>query len=121
MVRRLHVGVAERGRRAARRPFALLRREDYDFVAPRTKADDVLQCNNAASSATPRGHQFPAAFLVHAAGLTAHGIDSDKPMPFTHIDIGGSGCEGGDWQHGKPSGRPVVAMLAALCGGNPPA
>ncbi|MEC8651223.1 MAG: leucyl aminopeptidase family protein, partial [Planctomycetota bacterium] len=104
-------------------PFEVsrLRREDYDFVAPRTQADDVLQCNNAASSATPRGHQFPAAFLVHAAGLTAHGIDSDKPMPFTHIDIGGSGCEGGDWQHGKPSGRPVVAMLAALCGGNPPA
>lgn len=104
-------------------PFEVsrLRREDYDFVAPRTKADDVLQCNNAASSATPRGHQFPAAFLVHAAGLASHGIDSEQPMPFTHIDIGGSGCEGGDWQHGKPSGRPVVAMLAALCGGNPPA
>jgi len=104
-------------------PFEVsrLRREDYAFVAPRTRADDVLQCNNAASSATPRGHQFPAAFLVLAAGLDQHGIDSDKPMPFTHVDIGGSGCEGGDWQHGKPSGRPVVAMLAALCGGNPPA
>ena len=103
-------------------PFEVsrLRREDYSFIAPRTKADDVLQCNNAASSATPRGHQFPAAFLVLAAGLGEHGIDSKKPMPFTHIDIGGSGCEGGDWQHGKPSGRPVVAMLAALCGGNPP-
>lgn len=103
-------------------PFEVsrLRREDYAFVAPRTKADDVLQCNNAASSATPRGHQFPAAFLVLASGLGAHGIDGKKPMPFTHIDIGGSGCEGGDWQHGKPSGRPVVAMLSALCGGNPP-
>jgi len=103
-------------------PFEVsrLRREDYAFVAPRTKADDVMQCNNAASSATPRGHQFPAAFLVIASGLDSHGVDSEKPLPFTHIDIGGSGCEGGDWQHGKPSGRPVVAMLAALCGGTPP-
>ena len=104
-------------------PFEIsrLRREDYDFVAARTKADDVLQCNNAPSTLTARGHQFPAAFLVRTSGLEDHGIDSAAPLPFTHIDIGGSGCEGGDWQHGKPSGRPVVAMLAALCGGNPPA
>ncbi|MFK7742660.1 MAG: leucyl aminopeptidase family protein [Planctomycetota bacterium] len=103
-------------------PFEVsrLRREDYDFVAGKTKADDVLQCNNAPSSLTARGHQFPAAFLVRAAGLDEHGNDGDQPLPFTHIDIGGSGCEGGDWQHGKPSGRPVVAMLAALCGALPP-
>lgn len=103
-------------------PFEVsrLRREDYAFVAGKTKADDVLQCNNAASSATARGHQFPAAFLVLAAGLENHGNDSAAPLPFTHIDIGGSGCEGGDWQHGTPSARPVVAMLAALCGATPP-
>jgi len=97
-----------------------LRREDYDFIRGKTKADDVLSCNNAPSSATARGHQFPAAFLVEASGLAAHGNDSDAPLPFTHIDIGGSGCEGGDWQHGKPSGRPVVSMLAALAGALPP-
>lgn len=104
-------------------PFEVsrLRREDYDFVRGKTKADDVLQCNNAASSATARGHQFPAAFLVLAGGLENHGNDGKQPLPFTHIDIGGSGCEGGDWQHGKPSGRPVIAMLSALCGGGPPA
>jgi leucyl aminopeptidase len=103
-------------------PFEVsrLRREDYDFVGGKTKADDVLQCNNAPSSATARGHQFPAAFLVFAAGLDSHGEDSQRPLPFTHIDIGGSGCEGGDWQHGSPSARPVVAMLAALCGAAPP-
>lgn len=103
-------------------PFEVsrLRREDYDFVAGKTKADDVLQCNNAASSATARGHQFPAAFLVLAGGLEQCGNDGATPLPFTHIDIGGSGCEGGDWQHGTPSARPVVAMLAALCGGAPP-
>jgi leucyl aminopeptidase len=103
-------------------PFEVsrLRREDYDFVRGKTKADDALQCNNAPSSATARGHQFPAAFLVLAAGLEDHGNDSKKPLPFTHIDIGGSGCEGGDWQHGTPSARPIVAMLAALCGAHPP-
>ncbi|MCB9879708.1 MAG: leucyl aminopeptidase family protein [Planctomycetes bacterium] len=103
-------------------PFEVsrLRREDFDFVAPRTKADDVLSCNNAPSSATARGHQFPMAFLCLASGLAKHGSDGRAPLPFTHIDIGGSGCEGGDWQHGRPSGRPVVAMLAALCGAVPP-
>ena len=97
-------------------PFDIsrLRREDYDFVRPRTLADDVMHCNNAPSSATPRGHQFPMAFLAIAAGLDDHGSDSRKPLPFTHLDIGGSGAEGGDWQHGFPTGKPVLAMLQAL-------
>jgi leucyl aminopeptidase len=54
------------------------------------------------------------AFLCLASGLDKHGTDSAVPLPFTHVDIGGSGCEGGDWQHGRPSGRPLVAMLRAL-------
>ena len=29
----------------------------------------MLQCNNKPSSQTARGHQFPAAFLIRAAGL----------------------------------------------------
>jgi len=97
-------------------PFEVsrLRREDYEFVAPRTKADDVLSCNNLPSSGTARGHQFPMAFLAIASGLDKHGTDSKQPMCFTHVDIGGSGCEGGDWQHGRPSARPVVAFLAAF-------
>ncbi|MBL8726838.1 MAG: leucyl aminopeptidase family protein [Planctomycetes bacterium] len=99
-------------------PFEVsrLRREDFDFVQPKSKADDVLSCNNAPSSATPRGHQFPMAFLCLASGLDKHGTDSAVPLPFTHIDIGGSGCEDGDWQHGRPTGRPLVAMLTALFG-----
>lgn len=97
-------------------PFEVsrLRREDYDFVAPRSRADDLLSCNNLPSSATPRGHQFPMAFLAIASGLDRHGSDASQPLAFTHIDIGGSGVEGGDWQHGRPSARPLVAMLAAL-------
>jgi leucyl aminopeptidase len=93
-------------------PFEVsrLRREDYDFIKPRSNADDVLSCNNEPSSATPRGHQFPAAFLAIASGLDKHGTDSGEPLPFTHIDLGGSGCEGGDWQHGRPSAAPVTAL-----------
>ena len=103
-------------------PFEVsrLRREDFDFVQPRSQADDTLSCNNLPSSGTARGHQFPMAFLCLASGLDKHGNDSALPMPFTHIDIGGSGVEGGDWQHGRPSGRPLVTLLAAMCGGLPP-
>jgi leucyl aminopeptidase len=98
-------------------PFEVsrLRREDWDFVKPRSKADDVLSCNNAASSATPRGHQFPAAFLAIASGLDRHSHRSSDPaIAFTHVDIGGSAMEGCDWQHGRPTGAPVVGLLAAL-------
>jgi leucyl aminopeptidase len=104
-------------------PFEVsrLRREDFDFVRPRSKADDTLSCNNLPSSGTARGHQFPMAFLCLASGLDKHGGDSALPLPFTHVDIGGSGAEGGDWQHGAPTGRPLVALLGALGGGMPPA
>lgn len=89
-----------------------LRREDFDFVAARTSADDVLSSNNLPSTGTPRGHQFPMAFLSIASGLDEHGRESAQPIPYTHVDIGGSATEGGDWQHGRPTGTPVVA----LCG-----
>ncbi|MFT3923556.1 MAG: leucyl aminopeptidase family protein [Myxococcales bacterium] len=93
-------------------PFEIsrLRREDFDFIKPRSAADDVLSCNNLPSSATARGHQFPAAFLSVASGLSQHNDSARAPLPFTHIDLGGSGCEGGDWQHGKPTASPVVPL-----------
>jgi leucyl aminopeptidase len=115
---------AARGARVAKRleevgeawgdPFDLsrLRREDWSFVAPKSKADDVLSCNNAPSSGTARGHQFPMAFLAIASGLHRHGPDSEHPIAFTHMDIGGSAAEGSDWQHGRPTGTPIVAMAA---------
>ena len=87
-----------------------LRREDLTFVRPRTLSDDVLSSNNEPSSATPRGHQFPMAFLIKASGLSAHGRHSTHPLAYTHIDIGGSGVEGGDWQHGRPTASPVLAF-----------
>ncbi|VDQ10310.1 unnamed protein product [Trichobilharzia regenti] len=36
---------------------------------PKSEYEDLIQCNNLPSSATPRGHQMPAAFLVVASGL----------------------------------------------------
>lgn len=90
------------------------RREDYDFVRPRTKADDLLSSNNAASAVTARGHQFPMAFLAIVSGLDKHDLNSEQPLPYIHVDIAGSGVEGGDWQHGKPSAAPVTALYSAL-------
>lgn len=94
-----------------------LRREDFDFVKPRSKADDVLSCNNAPSSDTPRGHQFPMAFLILAAGLKDHHLGGEAPIAYTHLDVGGGAFVGCDWQHGAPTGTPIVAMAARYFGG----
>ena len=91
------------------------RREDYDFVRPRTLADDVLSSNNAPSAVTARGHQFPMAFLALVGGLDKHGCDAELPLPYVHMDIAGSGVEGGDWQHGKPTAATVASLFARYC------
>jgi len=91
------------------------RREDYDFIRPRTLADDVLSSNNAASAVTARGHQFPMAFLAIVGGLDKHGTESAQPLPYVHMDIAGSGVEGGDWQHGKPTAATVSSLFARYC------
>jgi leucyl aminopeptidase len=90
-----------------------VRREDYKFIQARTKADDVLSSNNGPSVSTPRGHQFPMAFLSVASGLDMHNVDSESPIPYTHVDIAGSAVEGLDWQHGKPTAAPIAAFTAA--------
>ncbi len=86
------------------------RREDWKIIKARTEADDVLSSNNGASVSVARGHQFPMAFLSLASGLDEHGQNSEKPLPYCHIDIAGSGVEAGDWQHDKPTAAPVVAL-----------
>lgn len=90
------------------------RREDYQFIQAKSSAEDVLSCNNAASSVTVRGHQFPMAFLVESSGLGEHGQYAIKPIPYVHLDIAGSGVDGGDWIHGKPSAAPLMTMLASV-------
>ncbi|MFC4701681.1 M17 family metallopeptidase [Glaciecola siphonariae] len=92
---------------------SLVRREDYDFIKPRTKADDVLSSNNAPSVSTVRGHQFPMAYLSIASGLDKHDARSHLPLPYTHVDIAGSAVENLDWQHGKPTAASVSAFVAS--------
>ncbi|XP_046366263.2 putative aminopeptidase W07G4.4 isoform X1 [Haliotis rufescens] len=93
-------------------PFEIstIRREDYVFVSGKSEYEDILQCNNLPSSATPRGHQCPAAFMIMAAGVDKHGKDSDKPIPYSHIDIAGSS---GPFP-GVPTGAPIVALAATF-------
>jgi len=91
---------------------SVLRRDDYDFVAPKNKNYDVLQCNTQSSAMTARGHQFPAAFIIIASGLSKHGRDSELPLNFSHIDIAGSAAENSDYIFGKPTGTPIVAWTA---------
>lgn len=85
-----------------------IRREDFDFNKGKSEYEDILQCNNAPSSRTPRGHQLPAAFLIQVSGLEKHGLDSTVPIPFSHIDIAGSS---GPFP-GIPTGAPVAALTA---------
>jgi leucyl aminopeptidase len=87
-----------------------LRTEDYAFIAAKSPAEDVISCNSLPSSRTPRGHQFPVAFLDIASGLRAHCAQGGAALPFVHLDIAGSAVTGGSWQSGIPTGAPLVAL-----------
>uniref|UniRef100_H2Y409 Cytosol aminopeptidase domain-containing protein n=1 Tax=Ciona savignyi TaxID=51511 RepID=H2Y409_CIOSA len=89
-----------------------IRREDYVFHTGKSEYEDVLQCNNAPSSRTPRGHQSPSAFMIMASALDAHGIDSDNPLKYTHLDIAGSEGE----FPGVPTGAPITALYSRYFG-----
>ncbi|MBI2390864.1 MAG: aminopeptidase [Deltaproteobacteria bacterium] len=84
------------------------RREDYALIAARSSAEDVVSSNRLASVNTPRGHQFPFAFLDVAAGLRG------SALPFLHFDIGGAAVDPPDWQFGKPTGTPIATLSAWL-------
>ena len=61
----------------------MIRREDWDFIRDKSgEFVSVLQCNNAASSRTPRGHQFPAAFMMTVAGLDKHMVAHEQPLKY---------------------------------------
>ncbi|XP_030593412.1 putative aminopeptidase W07G4.4 [Archocentrus centrarchus] len=83
-----------------------IRREDYEFHKGKSEYEDILQSNDLPSSATPRGHQTPAAFLIMASGLDKHGVDSEAPLLYSHIDIAGSS---GPFP-GVPTGAPIITM-----------
>ena len=68
-----------------------IRKEDFEFIKDKSgEFVDVLQCNNAPSSRTPRGHQFPAAFMHKVSGLSDHQLNADKPLKYSHLDVAGS-------------------------------
>jgi len=95
-------------------PFEIstVRREDYAFVRGKSEYEDILQCNNLPSSRTPRGHQFPAAFMMVTSGLDKHGVDSKTPLPYCHLDIAGSS---GPFP-GIPTGAPIPTMAKYFMG-----
>uniref|UniRef100_T1JK81 Cytosol aminopeptidase domain-containing protein n=1 Tax=Strigamia maritima TaxID=126957 RepID=T1JK81_STRMM len=88
--------------------ISTLRREDFMLNSAKSEYEDIMQCNNLASSRTPRGHQFPAAFLVSISGLEKHDKNSEKPIKYSHMDIAASS---GPFP-GIPSGAPILALSA---------
>ena len=74
--------------------------------------EDILQCNNAPSTRTPRGHQIPASFMIVTSGLVKHGVDSASPLPYVHLDIAGSS---GPFP-GVPTGAPIPTMAKYFMG-----
>ena len=93
--------------------ISTVRREDFDFIKDKSgKFVDVLQCNNVASSRTPRGHQFPAAFMQVVAGLDKHMCSSGKPLKYSHLDVAGSNGE----LPGLTTGSSVVAVAMNFAG-----
>lgn len=85
-----------------------VRREDYAFIAPRSSAEDVVSSNRLATVSTPRGHQFPFAFIEVASGLRR------GPRPLVHLDISGVALDPPDWSCGRPTGSPVATLAAYL-------
>ena len=74
-------------------PFEIstMRKDDFDFIKDKCgEFVDVLQCNNAPSSRTMRGHQFPGAFMHTVSGLDDHMVSSEKPLKYSHFDVAGS-------------------------------
>jgi len=95
-------------------PFEIssLRKEDFIFVKPKNNTFDVLQSGTLPSNQTNRGHQFPTAFLIIASGLKDHGLDSEHPLRYIHLDIAGSATESLDYIFGKCTACCLVTLTA---------
>jgi len=93
--------------------ISTVRREDWDFVKDKSgEFVSVLQCNNAPSSRTPRGHQMPGAFMMQVSGLDKHMLSSKQPLKYSHLDIAGSA---GDLPH-PTTGAPIPALVKWFLG-----
>nr|XP_029712823.1 putative aminopeptidase W07G4.4 [Aedes albopictus]XP_029712824.1 putative aminopeptidase W07G4.4 [Aedes albopictus] len=92
-------------------PFeiSILRKEDFEMHSGKCYGEDVLQANNLPSSRTCRGHQSPAAFMMLSTGLDKHGLKSERPIKYSHLDIAGSAGDIPD----PPTGAPILALARA--------
>lgn len=96
-------------------PFehSTIRREDYLCIMPIDSRYDLLQANDKPSSLTPRGHQFPMAFLAIASGLDKHANDAPEShrIAFAHLDIAASATDESDPMHlGRVTGSPIPTL-----------
>jgi len=90
-------------------PFevSVVRREDWEFHGSHIdEYADTRNSSNIGSTNRSRGHMTPPAFMQIAAGLDKHGLDSDHPLAYTHIDIAGSSGH----YPGIPTGTPLLAL-----------
>uniref|UniRef100_A0A0N5CF33 CYTOSOL_AP domain-containing protein n=1 Tax=Strongyloides papillosus TaxID=174720 RepID=A0A0N5CF33_STREA len=85
-----------------------LQPEDFQFNFPECKEADLRQGNTLASVVTLRGHQAPGAFLIQGSGLMNHQNKSERPVKFTHIDMGS--CMGDFPNVSYPN--PLVTLIA---------
>ncbi|VDN11356.1 unnamed protein product [Dibothriocephalus latus] len=86
--------------------ISTIRREDYDITDGQSEYEDLMQSYHKSDSEYGRGHQFPAAYLIRASGLDEHGINSPRPIPYTHVDI----CATRGKNTEPPTGVPVMAL-----------
>jgi len=93
--------------------ISTIRRDDWDFNVDKSgEFVSILQCNNAPSSRTPRGHQMPGAFMQQVSRLDAHGSHSKQPLKYSHMDIAGSAGH----LPGPTTGAPIPALTIAFLG-----
>jgi leucyl aminopeptidase len=94
--------------------WSTIRREDYEVIAPKSPGGGVQQCFKSPSVSTPRGHQFPFAFLERVSGLDRHDVRAEKRIPYMHLDVAYSVVHSGGVMDGVPSGSPVPALAGSI-------
>lgn len=91
-------------------PVEISRLQPEDFVFHKAECEQahLRQGNTKPSTQTMRGHQSPGAFLIMGSRLDEHGCDSERPLKFTHIDMGSAPGE-----HPETSfPNPLVTLMA---------
>ncbi|BHF62865.1 metalloexopeptidase activity [Sparganum proliferum] len=69
-----------------------LRREDYEVCYPVSEYEDLQQRNTHANTIKYRGHQYPAAWMIMASGLSKHSniATPEEQIKYTHVDVASS-------------------------------